>query len=431
MIEDVRLVKEAVNAERQVGLIVMWREEQRNQDGAREAGDTADREREREISHVAEHSAEEREQDATDTVGEKHQRVVPADGAIAEFICSERRKQREVAAEIETDQRGTEIEQVLASSHGSEQQQDHALAACHEHDGVLASQPVAQRSPDDAADAVGDAEENRHRSTGDGAGLRYRVAGTLQRFHRVEFHEADRHQSRPSADREGEKDHVELGRPEDLLPGKLLAAGAGLLSRRPVTFRKPLFRWHHHPGAADQHQGCKGDTIDHECSGQPGRFDKPAPGTSQLDPAHRTKTETGHGNPGNHPLVFRKPAHADSNGHNITQADACPADQPDTKKHAPEIRPAGQASQQVATPQGKPRSHREDARAPFLQPVAGKDHDDCEAGKSDAENDLRLEFAPSRVMQCGRKYRPGIDGAETQLDEDGAENDPPAVESDW
>ena len=156
-------------------------------------------------------------------------------------------------------------------------------------------------------------------------------------------------------------------------------------------------------------------------------FEKMAPFASELHPPHGTKTKPRHGKSGDKPLVVRKPAHAHGNGNDITQTDSSTTDQSNTQRHQPEIRAASQSSQYVTCAQRQAARHSQTARPPAIEHASSQNHDQGKAGQPHGKGDLRIEFAPTRCLQLGRKDRPRVNRTQAKLNEDGANDDAPAV----
>ena len=56
-------------------------------------------------------------------------------------------EEREVAAEVEADQRGRQVQQILVAGHRDEGEEKDALTGGHRNDRLLAAQTIADRPP--------------------------------------------------------------------------------------------------------------------------------------------------------------------------------------------------------------------------------------------------------------------------------------------
>src|SRR3990170_1244074 len=76
---------------------------------------------------------------------------------------------------------------------------------------------------------------------------------------------------------------------------------------------------------------------------------------------------------------------------------------------------------QPSAPKPKPAT-----ATPVILPLrSGEHHDQGKCRQTHREHDLGLDLAPSRVLEGRGEHRPRVDGAETELDEDGADHNGP------
>jgi len=132
VIRQVCVMYETLERERFRRFFAAWWEDHARRDRSNRTCCSTDCERQREVAHVAQPTAENREDDATGAVGEEDPWVVLAHRSVAEFVGGESWEQGEVATEVEADQRGEEVQRVLVSGHDGEEQEEDPLARINE-----------------------------------------------------------------------------------------------------------------------------------------------------------------------------------------------------------------------------------------------------------------------------------------------------------
>ena len=176
MVKEMRLMQKSVHAERLVRLVPIGREQDGTGQGTEQAGEAAEGESKRKIAHVTKEAASDGEDHAADTVGKEYPGVILPHVFVAEFIGGQRWEEGEIAAEVEADESGAEVQQIFIACQRGERHQHQALTCSHQDHRAFSAQGVAQDAPDDAADAIGEAEEDGHGGAGDGTGFALAVA---------------------------------------------------------------------------------------------------------------------------------------------------------------------------------------------------------------------------------------------------------------
>lgn len=123
--------------------------------GSDQAKNAADGESSGEVAHVTQASSEDRTSNATDAIGQEDQWIELGDVLGSKSIRRDGWEQGKVAAEIESDQDGTKVEQRWRASHFRKGDHENTLGGTHDDDGNLSTERVGQAAPGDAAEAVG------------------------------------------------------------------------------------------------------------------------------------------------------------------------------------------------------------------------------------------------------------------------------------